>query len=586
MTEPNPFAPPSLVAVDIGSINTRAHFFDAVEGSYRLLASGHAPSTIRPPARDVNFGVVAALEQIEQLTGRTLLSDRGLLITPDVEEQLGANALATTLSGGPPIKVVTMGLLDGVSLRSVNTLVNTYYCEVVESFSLNDRRRPEVIANALSRTLPDLVVLAGGTNRGASRSVIRLANYLALAIELLPEKQRPLLLYVGNETLQEEIESLLGGLGQLHIADNIRPNLEEENFGPAGKKLAELYYQIQSRKVGGLDQLRELSDGPILPTATGFGRTIRFLSSLIDYPKGILGVDLGASNTTIAAAFGGELYLNTYAGLGVGSGLPGLLEESHVSQLSRWLPPQISNASLLDYLYNKPLAPQTLPATEEDLAIEQAAARQVIRLAIGKSLASFPQQAIYPLPGTVPWFDRILVSGDAVTKAPGVKQALSMVLDAIQPVGIATIILDQNNLACALGAGAHINPVLAIQVLESNAFLNLGTVITPVGKARPGSAVLRLQIVRDGEKQPVIEVNEGALQSIPLPMGKAADLYIQPLQNMDIGLGPGQGGWVRRVAGGKYGLILDTRGRPVEVPASPEERWEKSLEWQRALVES
>jgi len=212
----------------------------------------------------------------------------------------------------------------------------------------------------------------------------------------------------------------------------------------------------------------------------------------------------------------------------------------------------------------------------------QAAARQVMRLAIGKSLPMFPREAIYPLPSTVPWFDRILVSGSTVARAPRLEQSLLMILDALQPVGIATIILDQNNLVGAIGAGAEIDPVLAVHVLESSAFMNLGTVISPVGKAR-GGLLMRIQLVRDGQKEPVIDVKEGGLQVIPLPAGKAADLYVQPMQSVNIGLGPGRGGWVRRVVGGTYGLIIDARGRPIQVPGAFNRRQEALLSWQTAL---
>ena len=586
MSEKRPKSAPSLVTVDVGSVNTRAQFFDTVEGSYRLLASVQAPSTTAAPAHDLNIGVLDALEQVEELTGRVLLSERGLLISPDEESGAGANALTATFSGGPILKVITIGLLEGVSLTSVNNLVNSTYAQIVDSFSLGDRRKPEAIIDSISQTKPDLIVLGGGTNRGASRSVIRLANYLALALKLLPENLRPDLLFVGNENLQEEIESLLGALTRLHLAENIRPNLEDENLGPAAHSLSRIAYEIQARKVPGLDQLNILAGGHYHPTAAAFGRSIRFLSMVIDYPKGMLGVDIGASSTTVAAAFSGELDLKVYSNLGIGRGLNGLLEETHLSQISRWLSPEIAEEDILDYLYNKPLAPQTLPATEQDLAIEQAAARQIMRLAIGKSLAGFPQDAIYPLPGTVPWFDRIMVSGSVVAHAPRLIQSLLMILDSIQPVGIATIILDQNNLAAALGAGAEINPLLAVQVLESNSFVNLGTVISPVGKARSGSPVLRLQMVIDGEKKPVVEVNEGSLQSVSLPMGKTADVYVYPLQNMDVGLGPGHGGWVRRVVGGRFGLIVDARGRPITVPSQPDRRKANLDNWQQYLLES
>lgn len=574
---------PSLVSIDVGSVNTRAHFFDAVEGHYRFLASGQAPSSVGAPAFDLNVGILEALDQLEGLIGRPLLSERGLLISPDEEDHVGANAVVSTFSSGPPIKVVTIGLLEGVSLKSVNKLVNASYCRITESLSLNDRRRPEVIIDAIHRELPDLIVMAGGTDRGASLSVIRLANYLALAIGLIPEKQRPQLLFVGNENLREEIESLLGPLIQLHFAPNIRPTLDTESLGPAEEALASILYKIQTKKAGGLDQLHQLSGEHLLPTAKAFGRAVRFLSTVIDPPKGVLGVDVGASSTTVAAAFGGELHLAVHPGLGVGSGLAGMLHETHLAQIMRWLPFDVDEGTVLDYLYNKPINPGALPVTSEELAFEQASARQVMRLAVGKSLEMMPPDAIYPLPGTVPWFDRILVSGSVVADAPRLQDSLMMALDAVQPVGIATIILDQNNLASAMGASAEINPLLAVQVLESNAFVNLGTVISPVGPARPGRTIMRLQMVREGEKEPVLDIQEGGFYMLALPQGAVADLYAQPLYSIDIGLGPGRGGWVRRVVGGVFGLIIDARGRPVQVPSGAEARKEALQTWAQAL---
>jgi hypothetical protein len=298
----------------------------------------------------------------------------------------------------------------------------------------------------------------------------------------------------------------------------------------------------------------------------------------------MLGVDLGASNTTVASAFHGELQTRVFTDLGVGASLPGMVAETHLQQIMRWLPYDLSEDFVLDYLHNKPLFPSSLPASPEELAIEQAAARQVMRLAIGKSLPLFPRDAIYPLSGTVPWFDRILVSGSSITRAPRLEQSLLIILDAIQPVGISTVILDQNNLVNAVGASAEIDPILAVHLLESNSFINLGTLISPVGNMRMDGTVLRMQIVQEGERENVIEIRGGRITAIPLPIGRVADVFVQPLQGVDIGLGPGRGGWVRRVVGGVFGLVVDARGRPVQVPTSLKLRQETLKSWHDALT--
>jgi hypothetical protein len=557
-----------------------------VEGRYRFLAGSDTLSTIGSPAFDLNLGVLDALQNLEGITGKTLLSERGVLVTTDSDDPVGANAVVTTFSGGPSIKVVTVGLLESVSLSTIHKLIGTSYCEIVESFSLNDRRQSEIIIDAICQKLPDLVAIGGGTNRGASRSVIRLANILALAVSLIPKNQRPDILYAGNETLREEVDNLFGDLARVHFAENVQPSLQTENLGPARKDLNRIFFEIQTRKLGGLQQLSDISGDLLYPNAHAFGRLVRFMSTVIDPPKGALGVDLGASNTSVAAAIAGNLNLQIYTRLGMGGGIKGMIEETLLAQVVRWLAIGLSENRVLDYLYNKALFPQSLPSSEEDLAIEQAAARQVLRTAMRRSLTMFDPKAIYPLPGKIPWFDRIIVSGSVVTRAPLLEDSLLMILDGIQPVGIATVILDSNNLGAAIGASADIDPLLSIQVLETSAFVNLGTVITPTGSAREDNAVLRIQIKKDGQTAEFVEVKAGALQTIPVANGEVVDVFVQPLQNTNIGLGNGRGGWIRRVVGGLFGLVVDGRGRPIQLPTSFERRQEKILSWKNALTKT
>jgi len=42
------------LAVDVGNRDTRAALFDVVEGYYRFIASGHAPSTAAAPFKDLS----------------------------------------------------------------------------------------------------------------------------------------------------------------------------------------------------------------------------------------------------------------------------------------------------------------------------------------------------------------------------------------------------------------------------------------------------------------------------------------------------------------------------------------------------
>ena len=69
-----------ILAVDIGSVNTRAVLLDVVEGGYRFVSHGVSPSTARAPWNDVLIGVYDALSQIAAATGRDLIDENGDLI--------------------------------------------------------------------------------------------------------------------------------------------------------------------------------------------------------------------------------------------------------------------------------------------------------------------------------------------------------------------------------------------------------------------------------------------------------------------------------------------------------------------------
>ena len=147
------------------------------------------------------------------------------------------------------------------------------------------------------------------------------------------------------------------------------------------------------------------------------------------------------------------------------------------------------------------------------MAIEQALARQVIQLAIKDMLEEVQSRNAGPRSTLLPWFEPIVASGSVLTRAPNPAQSLLMLLDSLQPVGITTLVLDQNHLSSALGAAAAVNPVLVAQVLGSSTFQNLGTVISPVGGARYGTPILRVRMTPEGGAETTVEVKEGALET-------------------------------------------------------------------------
>src|SRR5512142_1389002 len=318
----------SLLAVDIGGANTRAVLFDVVEGGYRFLASSSAPSTAEAPVRDVSEGVRNAITSLQVATGRALLDGERRLITPSQADGTGVDAFVATISAGPALKTVIVGLLADVSLESARRLAETTYSRVVDSLGINDHRKPDQQIDRLMRLQPDVIIITGGTDGGASRSIQKMLEPVGLSSYLIAQEKRPAVLFAGNQKMDDEVKEVLGNVASaLHFSANVRPSLDTEDLEPAARELASLTIGVRKRQLRGVDIVEGWAAGHMLRTAYAEGWMLRFLGQVYGGARGgILGVDLGASAAVIAAGFQERNTLGVYPHFGLGENLPALLQ--------------------------------------------------------------------------------------------------------------------------------------------------------------------------------------------------------------------------------------------------------------------
>lgn len=569
----------SLLAVNVGASSTRAVLFDVVEGQYRFVASGQAPSTIDAPYKDAMLGVNQSIISLQTVTGRVMLDQNNQLITPTQPDGSGVDYFAATLSAGTPLRTVLVGLLSDVSMQSARRLAETTYLHVVDTFDLNDARKADEQIDAMLRARPDVILLAGGTDGGASRSVQKILEAVGLACYLMPDETRPVILFAGNQNLTNSVkESLQNLTPSLHFSPNIRPSLDTEDLAPAAHELAQVFTDVRKRQIQGVDELVAWTGGRMLPTAYAEGRIIRFLSKMSGAGRGILSVDIGSTAAVVAAGFNGKLSLGVYPQFGLGSNLPGLLQYTRLEDIMRWLHLDIAPSVVRDYLYQRSLYPSTIPATKEDHAIGHAISRQALYLAMQAAKRNFPPEARYLKKDALPLFEPILAGGGALGDAPTPGQSLLMLLDALQPVGITSIILDQSNLLPLLGAAAEFNHLLPVQVLESGAFMSMGTIISVISSASYGTPVLKVRLTYQDGSDARVDVKFGGLEILPLGMGQTARITLQPQHRSDIGNGPGRNATLQ-VVGGVMGVVIDARGRPLDLPEDPVRRRELFKKW-------
>lgn len=569
----------SMLAIEVGCTITRAMLFDVVDGRYRYLAGGDAPSTHVAPFYDIREGVQAAIEKVQAITGRILIGSDEQLIVPTQRDGSGVDTVTATMSIGPVINVMVMGLLDDVSLESAKNLAQTTFCRVLDSISLNDRLDTQARINKIVKLKPDLIIAAGGTEDGASQSVLRLLEAIGLAAFLMPKEKRPEILYVGNSELWEEVKINLENITSVSFSANVRPTLDAEQLEASRIQLARMYTKICANRTAGVTDLDRLAKGGLLPSSSAFGRIIQFLSKAHRNKKGVLGIDLSTSAITLAGALDGDLLPGVYPEYGFENGLSLLQDQENLDEIRRWLISDQSEEDVRNYLANKVLFPASIPVTPADLEIDLAILRVLLRRALASFLNRWPEVIYLPGGPLMAPVEPIIFTGDLINKLPGPAYSALVILDGLQPTGVTTLIEDQNRIATSLGAAAMLNPMLTVQVLDTSSFLHLGTIISPVGNARPGTPVLKLKITYPNGHESVLEVKQGALETLPLPAGQSAKIQLQPLHRYDVGMGAaGRGGSIK-VTGGTLGVIIDARGRPFHYPADQNRRKELVRKW-------
>jgi hypothetical protein len=94
--------------------------------------------------------------------------------------------------------------------------------------------------------------------------------------------------------------------------------------------------------------------------------------------------------------------------------------------------------------------------------------------------------------------------------------------------------------------------------------------------------VLRVRIQYETGHENVLEVQQGEMTTLPLPIGQRARIYLDPLHRANIGFGPGKSSSLQ-VVGGPFGVVIDARGRPIRFDPPGEKRRNQIRRWQAAL---
>ena len=220
----------SILATDCGSTTTKAVLIEWKEDRYRLTFRGEAPTTVEAPFEDVTKGVLNAVMEVEELSGRTIL-DGDKIINPD-DGSKGVDIYVSTSSAGGGLQMMVAGVVKSMSGESAERAALGAGSIVMDVLASNDGRLPHEKITRIRQLRPDMILLSGGTDGGTTTHVMELAEILAAANPRprLGQNYKLPVIYAGNNKAQDSIRETLGEISDLDIVDNIRPVLEQENL--------------------------------------------------------------------------------------------------------------------------------------------------------------------------------------------------------------------------------------------------------------------------------------------------------------------------------------------------------------------
>ncbi len=520
------FAKKNLIVIDVGSTTTKAILLEKNADSYQLSSLQNSPTTVEKPFEDVNIGIKKAIEKLEKDSDQKLLLSDKSFLNEDT-------ALFCTSSAGGGLQILVIGLTLFDSASSAKRTAFGAGGVLLDTFAIDDKRTSLEQMQEMAILHPDIILISGGIDGGAIVPILRLGEILQLArpTPKFGEKEEIPLIFAGNIKAQEFISSLFSKQFELFLVPNLRPKLDMENLQPAREKIQHLFMDNVMEQAPGYAPLKNQVDHPIIPTPLGVIKSLQIISEKQD--KNVMSVDIGGATTDIFSNILGEYFRTVSANYGMSYSIANVLKDADFENVKKWLPTNLEKDFILNYVGNKMLYPTFVPINDTQEIIEQAIAREAIRLSkiqhldmnfntkqIGflEKIASrhpdlekvtetfYIEKELENRKFNFYDIDILIGAGGIISHTKNDLQALSIITDGFQPEGITEIWRDKYFLSPHLGKLSEVDKKLASKLLSEECYQKLGIVIRPLSaKWKAGKEVMKIEINNESHS---IKVND------------------------------------------------------------------------------
>lgn len=263
-------------------------------------------------------------------------------------------------------------------------------------------------------------------------------------------------------------------------------------------------------------------------------------------------VDVSGASTSLAHAAPDGRLIAVHAHLGVGARADRIVAHGGLERVRRWIPWPIDGPALLERVFNRARWPDALPASALALVLEMALAREAIAQALRDAERAGIAVATLRAASTV-------VATGELARLPRAAQTVLVLADALGTERVQLLSRDGDDALIAAGALAARGGGEVRVALEPMALL------AAHWPKRSGTAT-----VSDATGEMTERVARGAF--FLMPTSGAVQLAVA---------GSGERATAESLA---LGVVIDARGRPLELPPRDAERLPAIARWHTALA--
>ena len=277
-----------VLVAEIGSTTTLVNAFNDIESlSPVFLGQGSAPTSIKEG--DVRIGLDAAIKNLK----------KQLLEQP---EEIMWNSFLATSSAAGGLRMTVHGLVYDMTVKAAKEAALGAGANI-HQITAGKMRKSDI--DRMINIKPNIIMIAGGVDYGERDTALENAEAICKALNLT--KLKIPVIYAGNIENQDEIKNIFSDYkGKLVTVDNVYPRIDDLQIAPA-RKIIQAVFEDNIIHAPGMEHIRDMVDGPIVPTPGGVMLATQILKEEIG---DLLVIDVGGATTDIHSVTSGSEEIN------------------------------------------------------------------------------------------------------------------------------------------------------------------------------------------------------------------------------------------------------------------------------------